>query len=311
MSKRAAIHHISTLLTMAGIMLAGCTPVSQQENVGANSNQAPTIAGTPPSSAQAGQAYSFQPTASDPDGDTLTFSIQNRPAWATFNASSGNLSGTPNSTSVGSFADIVISVSDGQGGNASLSPFSIEVTAAGNRAPTISGSPSTAATVGVAYSFTPQAQDPDGNTLTFSIQNKPAWATFTASTGHLYGTPSATDAGTYSGIIISVSDGAGGNAALPGFAINVRTATTGSATVSWQPPTQNDDGSALTNLAGYRILYGTSSGALNQSIQLTNPGLTSYVVDNLAQGTWFFAMKAYNSNGIESILTNVVSKTVN
>ena len=132
----------------------------------------------------AGQAYNFQPSASDADGNTLTFSVQNKPAWATFTASTGRLSGTPTSGNVGTFSNILISVSDGQA-TASLTTFSIAVTAATptNRPPTISGSPTTSLNSGTAYSFQPTASDPDGNALTFSIQSKPAWASFTPRPG--------------------------------------------------------------------------------------------------------------------------------
>jgi hypothetical protein len=85
---------------------------------------------------------------------------------------------------------------------------------------------------------------------------------------------------------------------------------TGSATLSWTPPTQNSDGSALVTLAGYRVYYGTSAGNLSQTIQLSNPGLTSYVVGNLASGTYYFAIAAYTSSGVEGALSNVGSKTV-
>jgi hypothetical protein len=269
-------------------------------------NRAPTISGTPATSVQAGTAYSFQPTASDPDGDTLTFSIQNRPSWATFSTSTGRLSGTP--SAAGTFSNIVISVSDGRGGTASLAAFTITVTQAANRAPTISGNPATSVQAGTAYSFQPTASDPDGDTLTFSIQNRPSWATFSTSTGRLSGTPSA--AGTFSNIVISVSDGRGGTASLPGFAITVSAPVTGSATLTWTAPTQNTDGSPLTNLAGYKILYGTSPGSLTNVITINNPGLTTYVIDNLPAGTWYFGMRAVNSQSVESATTNIVSKTI-
>ena len=68
---------------------------------------------------------------------------------------------------------------------------------------------------------------------------------------------------------------------------------------------------ALTNLAGYRITYGRSASTLDQSINVTNPGLTTYVVPNLGSGTWYFAMYAYTSTGAESDASNVATKTVN
>jgi hypothetical protein len=88
------------------------------------------------------------------------------------------------------------------------------------------------------------------------------------------------------------------------------TPVTGSATLSWIPPTQNEDGSALTNLAGYRIFYGTSAANLNQQINIANPGLTRYVVDNLSAGTWFFGIRAYSATGAESAMSAIASKTI-
>ncbi len=87
-------------------------------------------------------------------------------------------------------------------------------------------------------------------------------------------------------------------------------AGTGTASLSWTPPTQNTDGTALTNLAGYRIVYGTAAGSLTRTIQVPNAALSTYVVDALAAGTWYFAVSAYTSNGFESERSNVTSKVV-
>lgn len=87
----------------------------------------------------------------------------------------------------------------------------------------------------------------------------------------------------------------------------------GTATLSWMPPTQNMDGSALTNLAGYRIHYGTGAGgeayALDRAIDLTNPALRTYVVTGLTSGTWYFAVRALTASG-QSDLSNVATKIV-
>jgi hypothetical protein len=87
-------------------------------------------------------------------------------------------------------------------------------------------------------------------------------------------------------------------------------AGTGTASLSWTPPTQNTDGTALTNLAGYRIVYGTAAGSLTRTIQVPNAALSTYIVDALAAGTWYFAVSAYTSAGLESVLSNTVTKTV-
>ena len=277
-------------------------------SVQAAPNRAPTIGGAPMTSVTVGNAYSFTPSAADADQDTLGFTIANRPSWAAFDTATGRLSGTPTSANAGTFGGIVITVSDGKA-NASLTAFSITVNAAPNRAPTISGAPATSVTAGNAYNFQPNAADADGNTLSFSIQNKPSWATFSTTTGRLSGTPTNANAGAYSNIVIAVSDGTD-SAALPAFAITVAQPTTGNASLSWTPPTQNTDGSTLTDLAGFRVQYGTSPSSLSQTVELANAGLSAYVVTGLTSGTWYFSVRAYSSSGAESANSTVVSKTI-
>ena len=89
-------------------------------------NRAPVISGSPATSVIAGNTYLFRPTASDPDGDSLRFSIVNRPAWATFSTSTGRLRGTPGASYVGRYSDIRIRVSDGVT-RVSLPAFAIDV----------------------------------------------------------------------------------------------------------------------------------------------------------------------------------------
>lgn len=271
-------------------------------------NRAPTISGTPPTAVTVGKTYVFQPVAADADKNTLGFSIQNKPVWATFSSATGQLTGTPTAANVGTYTNVVISVSDGKA-SAALAPFAISVASAPNNAPTISGSPATAVNAGSAYAFRPTAADANGDKLTFAIANKPAWAAFSTSTGQLSGTPMAASAGTYANIVISVSDGQASTALAP-FAITVADTSNGAASLTWTPPTQNTDGTTLTNLAGYRIVYGASASQLTQTIQLTNAGLSSYVVEDLAPGTYYFAIRAYTSSGAESADSNVVAKIV-
>ena len=178
-----------------------------------------------------------------------------------------------------------------------------------NGKPTISGSPPTSIRVGETYLFKPQASDPDGDVLTFRIVNKPSWAHFNTATGRLSGTPQEGDVSLIGDIRISVTDGEA-TAALSKFSIAVNQIAMGSATLSWMPPTQNADGSVLTDLAGYRIYYGRGTDLLDQFITLGNPGLTSYVIENLSPATWYFTMTSINSQGVESERSAVASKTV-
>jgi hypothetical protein len=182
-------------------------------------------------------------------------------------------------------------------------------TVVANRPPVISGSSPSSVVAATAYSFTPTASDPDGQKLTFSVMGAPTWASFDSATGRLSGTPGAGNVGLTEGIVITASDGSA-YASLPAFSLAVVQVATGSATVSWLPPTQRTDGSALTNLAGYRIRYGTNAAALTQTIGLDNPGLTSYMIEGLTPATWYFSVSAVDAEGVESTDSNIGSKKI-
>jgi hypothetical protein len=183
----------------------------------------------------------------------------------------------------------------------------------------IGGSPAATVSTPSHYYFRPWIAGSDKANANFSIHNKPYWASFDPSTGTLSGKVYPAEAGKYANITISASS-ATSSTRMPSFSIVVTSAGTspppatgagnGSATVSWMPPTTNTNGTVLTNLAGYQIKYGTNSGALSQTIQLANPGLTTYVVSNLSPGTYYFGTLAYTSTGAQSKLSTVVSKTI-
>lgn len=190
----------------------------------------------------------------------------------------------------------------------------------------IYGTPTTSVKENYWYGFQSWSKDNDGKAITYGIKNKPSWASFDTKYGHLYGIPAAANVGTYSNIVIYATDGVS-SASLPAFSITVTgkpasgggtttppppTATTGSATINWLPPTQNTDGSTITNLSGYTIHYGTTASSLTSSVQVANPGLTSYQIDGLSSGqTYYFAVSAYNSAGQASALSNEASKAIN
>ena len=96
-----------------------------------------------------------------------------------------------------------------------------------------------------------------------------------------------------------------GSASVTGLA-----AIAGTATVNWTAPTTNTDGSSLTNLAGFRIAYGTSQTNLDRSVDLDNASLSTYTVNNLSSGTWYFAVYAVNASGVESDISNIGSKAI-
>ena len=184
------------------------------------------------------------------------------------------------------------------------------VPAPNNVSPDISGTPAIQVSENSNYSFTPSANDADGDPLSFSVVNLPGWASFNSNTGQLQGVPGNADVGTYSNIIISVTDGIE-TVSLPQFNIVVESVpveSTGSVTLSWTPPTTYTDNSALTSLTGFNIYYGTTAGSYPNAINVSNPGLTSYFLDNLpANRTYHFVMTAYDANGVESAYSQPVS----
>lgn len=181
----------------------------------------------------------------------------------------------------------------------------------GNNGPTISGTPPAQATVGLPWSFQPTVSDADGDALTFSVTNPPPWVALNTTTGRLQGTPQEADVATWNNIRLTVSDGQT-SASLPSFSITVTpvSANLGTATLSWSPPTQRADGSPIGALAGYDILYGQESRNYSIVIELDNPGLTRYVIEGLGPGTWYFAVKAVTTDGLESAPSQEVSKTI-
>lgn len=197
----------------------------------------------------------------------------------------------------------------GGGGDGTAPATGAPDPAPANTPPTISGTPATVVTEGEDYAFSPTASDADGDTLRFLISNKPAWATFDEATGSLAGTPQGSDIGVTSDVTISVTDGTD-SAALSPFDIEVRRIAVGSATVLWDIPTTNADGTPMSDLDHFIVYYGTESGVYSQSVVVPDPQANRVVVDNLPIGTWFFAVSAVDESGNESALSDEASKVV-
>ncbi len=223
--------------------------------------QPPVVSNTPATSVNAGSAYSYTPAATDPGGYTMSFSIANAPSWATFSTSTGKLSGTPSNSNVGTTSGIVITVSDGHT-STTVGPFSITV-AGVYQPPVVSNTPATSVNAGSAYSYTPAATDPGGYTMSFSIANAPSWATFSTSTGKLSGTPSNSNVGTTSGIVITVNDGHTSTTVGP-FSITVAGV--------YQPPVVSNTPATSVN-AGSAYSYtpaATDPGGYTMSFSIAN-----------------------------------------
>jgi hypothetical protein len=103
----------------------------------------------------------------------------------------------------------------------------------------------------------------------------------------------------------SVSD-----ASSPSSSSALTTPSADSVTLSWNAPTENTNGSALTNLTGYIIYYGTSATAMTQTIDINTVGMLTYVVGNLSAGSWYFQIVAVNAAGVQSNPSVTVSASI-
>lgn len=84
----------------------------------------------------------------------------------------------------------------------------------------------------------------------------------------------------------------------------------GAVTLSWTAPTQNEDGTTLTDLAGYKLYWGTASGVYTSEVDIADPAVTTYVVEDLSPNTYHFAATAYNAAGVESAYSGEAIKEV-
>ena len=158
-------------------------------------NDAPTIAGTPITSIISGNIYQFKPSASDIDSSVLTFSVENKPVWGAFDASTGELTGTPAETDAGLYENILITVSDEEGLSARLSSFSIEVISTASLTPTAFNT-SVQAIEDESVSISAQATDPNNLPLVYEIVQQPQSGVLSGSLPNVTYTPNANYFGT-------------------------------------------------------------------------------------------------------------------
>ncbi|MCD6580730.1 MAG: tandem-95 repeat protein [Desulfuromusa sp.] len=181
-----------------------------------NGNEAPVLDSIGSQTVGESSQLTFVVTASDTNGDSLSYSASGLPFGAAFDAEQQRFSWTPDYTQAGNFS-VHITVTDGSFNDSET----VEITVTNsNRSPVISGTPDGSVMATTGYTFIPVATDPDGDTLSFSIVNKPSWATFNSATGELNGTPTEAQVGTTSAIDISVSDSTN-SASLSSFSIDV------------------------------------------------------------------------------------------
>ena len=176
-------------------------------------NQSPTITSTPITLATVDEFYTYDVDATDPDGDTLTYSLTTSPAGMTINSTTGVINWTPTSGQIGD-NDVTVEVSDGLLSDSQN--FIILVSEAEgpgytptpgiNHAPTITSTPVTLATVDVLYTYDVNATDPDGDTLTYSLTTSPAGMTINSTTGIINWTPTSGQIGDHN-VTVKVTDG--------------------------------------------------------------------------------------------------------
>lgn len=196
----------------------------------------------------------------------------------------------------------------GCGGSSNETPGQAPGPSGTNAAPTISGTPAATVALGADYSFTPTAQDADGDPLTFAITNKPAWANIDVTTGALTGVPATT--GDFGDISISVSDGAA-STTLASFGISVTADASSTAILSWTAPSTRTDASALplSEIAGFRIYRGDSADRLSRIAEIDDGTITSHTVNKLPAGTHYFAVTVYDTEDNESAYSKILSRT--
>lgn len=184
-------------------------------------NEPPVITSTPPTTANEDVDFSYTITATDNDGDNITFSAPVLPSWLTFNAVTHSISGKPLNQHVGNHS-IQLRASDGK--DVTNQNFQLTVVNS-NDLPVITSTAVTTANVGQAYLYEFTASDIDvGDVLTYSTVNIPAWLNFTQGTNGatLSGVPAIANIGSNS-VILKVSDGKAD--ILQGFTIVVGNST--------------------------------------------------------------------------------------
>ncbi len=86
--------------------------------------------------------------------------------------------------------------------------------------------------------------------------------------------------------------------------------TNGTASLSWNAPTSNTDGTPVTALTGYHVYYGNTQGSMTQSVAVNGAATTSYEITGLTSGTWYFSVAADATDGTQSAPSDIGSKTI-
>jgi len=170
-------------------------------------NRAPVLATIGNQTVNENEMLSFTLSATDPDGDSITFSATNTPAGSIFNPVTGVFSWTPTYNDGGNYTDIEFTVTD-DGTPIELDMELITITVGDvNRAPVISNIGSQTILETELLTFTLSATDPDGDSITYSATNTPAGSIFNPATGVFSWTPTLSDEGVYIATFIATDNG--------------------------------------------------------------------------------------------------------
>jgi len=252
-------------------------------------NAAPQITSTPVTTATVGIAYAYRVIATDPNGDTLAYSLTQAPAGMTIAATTGQITWTPTSAQTGSQAVTARAVDPG--GLAAVQSFTVTVSGA-NTAPQITSSPVTVATVGAAYAYRVTATDANGDTLTYSLTQAPAGMVINSVSGQISWTPTSAQTGSQA-VTARVAD-PGGLAATQSFTVSVSSATVSPQIGnSWRiMPVGDSNTENLANFPGYQTITQalTGIGRNSQVFGYVNPGepniVTQVTTPQIGRSGW-------------------------
>lgn len=297
----------SLIFSAMVLALSACSSDDDEEDIVVEeTNAAPAITSSAVTTSTADAAYSQVITASDADGDSLTFAATSLPSWLSFDAASATLSGTPTASDGGDH-NVTITVSDGT--DTTTSSFTITVSVP-NNAPMVTSTAVTEASQDAAYSYTLSASDADSDALTMTATTIPSWLVFDANNGGLTGTPGASDVGDHS-VVLTVSDGT--DSITDSFTITVAAAqivdltpTTGAIHIfddstkagwfAWDdsgayPPVVSADDTAHGQAIEFKITGSTVAGFTTRSVHGATNGVIHDASGIADMGTLSFDLK--------------------
>lgn len=273
----------------------------------------PSIRSVPPTEAAIGIGYLYNIAARDAEGDPLAYRLLTAPTGMTIAETTGVISWTPTAEQLGQ-QDVVIEVSDGVGG-AVTQAFAIRVSAGvPNRPPVISSTAPRFGAVGIAYSYTLQATDPEGTAITYSLGQSPTGMTINASTGAVAWTPVAGQVGKF--VVTLIATDAGGAGAVESFELDVLAANS-PPTIASTAPLDSPAGAVFN----YQVL-GRDADLDQLSYSLTTAptgatidtfGMISWPTEVANIGSHDFAVRVADPRGgvaTQSFTLSVIADTI-